>query len=567
MDIAEKDANSARVRDGAGHPPLLGRKSVLMGMLTSGFVVANAAQASSASAGTIMPVAIVASSPPYVCKWAPATAYPVGTQVISPGSDVVSANVAHTSAAAFATDVAKWTQSCTFSGAGVCVRAYGAVGNGVTLDQRAINAAITANPGRAIHLTKGALGTTIYQIDGNYAGGQGIRLNQPGTQLVLDPGVTIRVNPNGLDRYAAITVTAADCSVTGGAIVGDVGSHTGTTGEWGHGLDIQHGAHRFKVQGTYISKCWGDGIIICDTVTSNTTGAKPSDVSIIDVVCDDNRRQGLSIITALRPRILGGSFINTGRTAATAPTAGIDIEPNPGGLQDVIGFSIIGAVMQGNAGRGLTVHAQGRTVSGTVQGVRSIGNTWYGFSSESTAAVEFVGCTAVGNKEYGFILQSGTTGRNVFNGCTADGNLKLGFDVPTLGEAIGCHARNNGWAGFYLSGAGTATACTATGNNTADSYYGQFAVEGGTAVRLVGCVSSVGTNTAKPNKGFDVKSGSTGTRLISCATVGTFTGGAFVDGGTGTSAFPVPGAAKPTGVAVTVAGVHAALCTLGIISA
>ena len=548
-------------------PALLRRKSVLMGLAASmGFVFASAARPSVAIAGgTVKPIA--ATQGLYAPKWTPSTVYVLGQQVISPTNDVVSANTAHTSSAAFATDVAKWTQSCTFSGAGVSVRAYGAVGNGVTLDQVAINAAITANPGRVIHLTKGPLGSAIYQINANYAGGQGIRLNQPGTQLVVDPGVTIRVNPNGLDRYAAITVTAADCSVTGGAIVGDVGSHTGTTGEWGHGIDIQDGAHRFNVQGTYISKCWGDGIIICDTVTSNTTGAKPSDVSIIDVVCDDNRRQGLSIITALRPRVIGGSFINTGRTAATAPTAGIDIEPNPGGLQDVIGFSIIGAVMQGNLSRGLTVHAQGRTVSGTVQGVRSIGNASYGFSTESTAAVEFVGCTAVGNTWNGFTVQPGTTGRNVFNGCTADGNLKFGFNVPTSGEAIGCHSRNNGWAGFYLSGAGTATACTATGNNTADPYYGQFAVESGTAVRLVGCVSSLGTNTAKPTKGFDVKSGSTGTRLISCDTVGTFTGGGFVDGGTGTSAFPVPGAKKPTGVAVTVAGVHAALCSLGIISA
>jgi hypothetical protein len=173
----------------------------------------------------------------------------------------------------------------------------------------------------------------------------------------------------------------------------------------------------------------------------------------------------------------------------------------------------------------------------------------------------------VGNKAYAFMVQAATTGRNVFNGCTADGNAKFGFMIPTWGEAIGCHARNNGWSGFYLSGAGTATACTATGNNTADPYYGQFAVEGGSAVRLVGCVSSVGTNTAKPNKGFDVKSGSTGTRLISCDTIGAFASGAYVNGGTGTSAFPVPGAAKPTGVAVTAAGVHAALVSLGFIAA
>jgi Pectate lyase superfamily protein len=547
-------------------PPLVGRKTVLMGMAGSvGAAFAGVAHPSTAAAGSVKPLA--ATTPVYVAKWAPAATYAVGQQVISPNNDVVSASVAHMASAVYGSDSAKWTLSIVDAGAGVNVRTYGAVGDGVTLDQAAINAAITANPGRVIHLTKEPhVAASTYLVDADYLGGKGIRLNQQGTQLVLDPGVTVKVKPNALQRYAAITVTAADCSVIGGAILGDVGAHTGTGGEWGHGIDVQDGGHRFRVQGTYISKCWGDGIIICDTVVSNTTGSKPCDVSIIDVVCDNNRRQGLSIVTALRPRIIGGSFINTGVSAITPPAAGIDIEPNPGGKQDVIDFSIIGCVVQGNAGRGLTVHAQGRTASGTVQGVRSIGNMWEGFSSESTAAVEFVGCTATGNKAYAFMVQAATTGRNVFNGCTADGNSKFGFMIPTWGEAIGCHARNNGWSGFYLSGTGTATACTATGNNTADPYYGQFAVEAGSAVRLVGCVSSVGTNTAKPNKGFDVKAGSTGTRLISCDTIGTFTSGAFVNGGTATIAFPVPGVPKPTGVAVTAAGVHAALVSLGFIS-
>jgi hypothetical protein len=49
-------------------------------------------------------------------KWAPTTAYTLGQQVISPNNDVVKANVAHTSAAAYATDVAKWDLSLTLTG-------------------------------------------------------------------------------------------------------------------------------------------------------------------------------------------------------------------------------------------------------------------------------------------------------------------------------------------------------------------------------------------------------------------------------------------------------------------
>jgi hypothetical protein len=47
-------------------------------------------------------------------KWAPSTAYTLGQQILSPNSDVVKANVAHTSAGAYATDVAKWDLSATY---------------------------------------------------------------------------------------------------------------------------------------------------------------------------------------------------------------------------------------------------------------------------------------------------------------------------------------------------------------------------------------------------------------------------------------------------------------------
>ena len=95
--------------------PLLGRKSVLLGMLTSGFVIANAGNPSAANAGTIKPRPIAATLPAYAANWTPTTAYAAGQQVISPRNDVVSANVAHTSSAAFANDKMKWTFSATYA--------------------------------------------------------------------------------------------------------------------------------------------------------------------------------------------------------------------------------------------------------------------------------------------------------------------------------------------------------------------------------------------------------------------------------------------------------------------
>lgn len=94
-------------------PSMLGRKSVLMGMLTSGFVIANAAQPSDAIAGgTIKPIA--ATQPISVPRWTKSTTYVLGQQVISPNNDVVSAKVAHTSSATYASDTPKWALSSTY---------------------------------------------------------------------------------------------------------------------------------------------------------------------------------------------------------------------------------------------------------------------------------------------------------------------------------------------------------------------------------------------------------------------------------------------------------------------
>lgn len=117
-DIAGSDADVARSGDRAGVSPLLGRKAALLGLLTSGFVVANAAQLSTATAGTVKPIAASLPAYAYVSRWTPSTAYALGQQIISPYNDVVAAKVAHTSSAAYVTDQLKWTLSSTYARGG-----------------------------------------------------------------------------------------------------------------------------------------------------------------------------------------------------------------------------------------------------------------------------------------------------------------------------------------------------------------------------------------------------------------------------------------------------------------
>lgn len=421
---------------------------------------------------------------------------------------------------------------------GASVIAHGA-GTAKTAAQNAtaFNAAITANPGGVIYVPAGT-----YLIDADHAAGKSILLNQTGTTLLLHPGAVLRAATNALDRYAVVRITATDCAVIGGTIEGDVGTHTGTTGEWGHGVEILEAAHRAKVDGVRITKCWGDGICVADTSAAFTTGARPADVQINNVISDNNRRQGISVIASLRLQINGGAYINTGQTSFKAPGAGIGVEANAGGLQANTDIVITGPVCSRNKGRGAYFNSAANELSATLNGVRSIDNDSDGFAFDFATDVTLNGCVSDKNgvtgatSVDGFFVASNVTKPITFNGCTARANKRMGFISNAPDTAFtSCRAFDNGWAGF----AGTAnrptfTACRASGNNQISNFYGQFMLDGGADAHLVGCVSEAGQGATKVGWGFQVAATVTNARFAGCTASGAFTAGKFLDSGTNT---------------------------------
>lgn len=426
----------------------------------------------------------------------------------------------------------------------VSVLAYGAVGDGTTLDQTAINSAITANPGKTIFFPKTTSGIYLINATANTGYGSqpvGIQLNQAGTRLLLDPGVTIKVQPNSSTNYVAIEVTAADCVIESGTILGDVGTHTGSTGEWGHGIHIVAGADRCRVSGLRITKCWGDGIDIA---------GGPTDITLDNVQSEDNRRQGLSATSVTRLRVLGGAYMNTGLTASTSPSAGIDLEPGGGG-ESVIDALLVGVLLSGNKGAGLVASAQsGLTVSATVIGCRAIGNgagaSNNGFSASGlTNKISFLDCEASLNTQDGFFVLSDTTGITL-QGCTAHENLRFGITVVgDRAKVVGATVANNAKTGIFIDPTADSTTITGgecSGNNTSTVASYLNVDIGGTNTTITGMVSDVGTNsTNKPIYGFRVAAGATGTRLLGCDTRGTFPTAAYLDSSTTALARPIPG--------------------------
>lgn len=134
---------------------------------------------------------------------------------------------------------------------------------------------------------------------------------------------TIKVNATSRGKYALFCIKNADnVTFEGGALVGDVRTHTGSTGEQGHGLYFISSSN-CNCKNVIAKEFWGDGF----SVQSPQDGMPNTNLLISNVKSFYNRRQGISVEGVDGLIIEDSEFSYTGGIHATAPTAGIDIEP------------------------------------------------------------------------------------------------------------------------------------------------------------------------------------------------------------------------------------------------
>lgn len=170
----------------------------------------------------------------------------------------------------------------------------------------------------------------------------------------------IKIFPNSDDAYTVFNTNGSDnIKIYGGELIGDKYTHTGVTGQWGHGIYINKSNH-VKIEGTKFSNFWGDGIYI---------GSGDSDysenISLFGIACNDNRRQGASIVRARNVTIVNSVFSNT---SGQTPSAGIDIEPNNG--DTIENVYIENCEFFGNEGCGIDISSPGSANTKYVDGVK-----------------------------------------------------------------------------------------------------------------------------------------------------------------------------------------------------
>ncbi|MFH1742357.1 MAG: right-handed parallel beta-helix repeat-containing protein [bacterium] len=192
--------------------------------------------------------------------------------------------------------------------------------------------------------------------------------------------------------------------------------------EWRMGLAFV-GCKRIRVEGLRCESSGGDGIYI----GSSGKNRWCEDVVVRDVVCYDNHRQGISVISAVNLLIENCILANT---SGTPPEAGIDLEPDSPD-EKLVNCVIRNCVMENNQGHAILVYLKPMTrqsdpVSILFENCHSrMGNT-AGLPVEDFKDPELRGWSGMA---VGAVKDDGPQGLIEFKNCTAENTGKEGAKI------------------------------------------------------------------------------------------------------------------------------------------
>jgi hypothetical protein len=291
------------------------------------------------------------------------------------------------------------------------VRDKGATGDGITDDTRAFQRAISALPidGGTVYVPQGTylINSDVRDVNGNVlpVAGHSIRLRSM-MHLQMDTNAILLSKPT--DANSAFVIygyQVTDVEISGGRIIGDRDFHKVTTGEWGHGVQIQ-ACDRVTIRDIHISKCWGDGVCIGGIGQKGTDVEIPStDISVSNIVSTGNRRQGLSLGVSKNVQIWDSEF---SETSGTAPQCGIDIEMPKNNYVDSV--HIQNCILRNNAAYGALIWK--RTSNVVVKRCEVSGNA-YGIVSDGTQGSYIALNKIHNNLNSGLLIREWTVGLQI----------------------------------------------------------------------------------------------------------------------------------------------------------
>ncbi len=209
-----------------------------------------------------------------------------------------------------------------------------------------------------MNLCKGDTFTHFYMQEGTYCV-QAIYRSAPilvPSNVYWHNNATIKMLPNELDWFNIVYLNKSDnVVIDGGCFEGDALEHKGLTGEWGHGIKCG-GASNVVLRNLICRYCWGDGIDLIEGLDNiNRPSINCRNITIENVKCLYNRRQGMSIEAAFDVKVKNSEFAYTGHMKKTPPSAGVDIEPWIDNCNKVWNVEFYNCKMYSNAGYDIQV--------------------------------------------------------------------------------------------------------------------------------------------------------------------------------------------------------------------
>ena len=214
--------------------------------------------------------------------------------------------------------------------------------------------------------------------------------------------------------------------------------------QWRFALRL-HSVRNVTIENMHFISSGGDGIIVSE---DDEGGNCSRDVTIRNCVCDDNHRQGLSVISAENLLVENCVFKNT---SGTPPQAGVDIEPNSN-RQRLVNVVFRNCITSGNAGKGLELYLQkldatSAPVSVLFDQCQSIGDytsaaVHGGCLRESDfpkGLVEYRNCLLASARGYGLYVSASPASAFdvVFDGCVvSNASRDVRFESARLRQGI-----------------------------------------------------------------------------------------------------------------------------------
>ena len=326
--------------------------------------------------------------------------------------------------------------------------AYGATGDGVSDDtaaiQRAIDA-VSAAGGGIVDIPAGNyMINTLYQTGNSYEkAGLVLKSN---IIVRIASGATLYAIPNGEKSYQMFSITHVDnVHIVGGRLIGDRDNHIGNLGQTGYGVRITD-ATNVVIEDLYAGEFWGDGVFL---------GENSKNITIYKVICDHNRRQGMSIVGGQNVKILESEFK---RSDGTPPKSGIDIEPE-GDYPIAKDIEIRGCLFEGNTTGFVVSNQYSNSVAANITFAdNTVRNNIYGVN-----LVGLKGGLVTGNKVYNdqtiteidihWGIRLRNNGRYSTSNVKVSGNTVYGGNiVDSTGESSNTVQNNTFKSAVYILG-------------------------------------------------------------------------------------------------------------------